>query len=94
MGCELGGNSGLISIVIVIVIVIECHFVPLFFFKNGILIFVLLGIIITEDCFHSGFALGSLWVRSGSTPKSGGKVEAKWRQNGMKNPSFWYMSDR
>ena len=62
LGCELGGNSGLISIVIVIVI--ECHFVPLFFFKNGILIFVLLGIIIADGCFHSGFALGSLWVRS------------------------------
>ena len=62
LGCEMGGNSGLISIVIVIVI--ECHFIPLFFFKNGTLLFVLLGIIIADGCFHSGFALPSLWVRS------------------------------
>ena len=29
---------------------------------------------------RSGFALGSLWVRSGSTPKSGGKEYSKWNQ--------------
>ena len=35
LGCELGGNSGLIPIVIVIVI--DCRFLP-FFFKRGTLI--------------------------------------------------------
>ena len=37
-------NRGLIPIVIVIVI--ECHFLPLFFLKSGTLIFDFLGIII------------------------------------------------
>ena len=37
--CELSVNSGLISIVIVIVIVIGCHLLPLFFLKRGTLIF-------------------------------------------------------
>ena len=79
LGCELGGNRGLTSIVIVIVI--ECHF---FFLKSGTLIFVLLGIIIIEGCFRSAFALGSLCLRSGSTLE----VEAKWIQNGMRKPSI------
>ncbi len=60
----MGVNSDLIPIVIVIVIVIGCHFIATFFLKNGTLFFVYLGIIITDGCLHSGFALGSLWVRS------------------------------
>ena len=43
LGCELGGDNGLTPIVIVIVIV--CHFMPLFFLKSGTLIFGFLGII-------------------------------------------------
>ena len=39
-----GMNRGLIPFVIVIVI--ECHFLPLFFLKSGTLIFDFLGIII------------------------------------------------
>ena len=75
-------NSGLISIVIVIVI--GCRLVPLFFLKSGTLIFDFFGIIITDGghilpsfCLRSGFALGSLCLRSGSTPKSGGKGYSK-----------------
>ena len=32
---------------------------------------------IIVDCFHSGFALPSLWVRSASTPKIGDKENPK-----------------
>ena len=35
-----------------------------------------LGFVFTE-CLHSAFALGSLCLRSGSTPKIGGKVNPK-----------------
>ena len=79
INCELGVNSGLIPIVIVIVIVIviECHLLPLFFLKSGTLIFVLSGIIITDGCLHFAFALGSLCLRSGFAPKSGGKGYSK-----------------
>ena len=35
-----------------------------------------LGFVFTE-CLHSGFALPPLWVRSGSTPKIGDKVNPK-----------------
>ena len=75
INCELGVNSGLIPIVIVIVI--ECHLLPLFFLKSGTLIFVLLGIIITDGCLHFAFALPSLWVRSAFAPKNGGKGYSK-----------------
>ena len=78
----MGGNRGLIPIVIVIVI--DCHLLPLFFLKSGTLIFVLLGIIITEDCFHSGFALGSLCLRSGFALAPLLRVEGKSVQNGIK----------
>ncbi len=51
-----------------------CHF---FFLKSGTLIFGFFGIIITDGCLHSGFALPSLCLRSGFAPKSGGKVDSK-----------------
>ena len=85
LGCELGGNRGLIPIVIVIVI--DCHLLPLFFLKSGTLIFVLLGIIITEGRFHSGFALGSLCLRSWFALAPLLRVEGKSIQNGMKETS-------
>ena len=83
--CELSVNSGLISIVIVIVI--GCHFMPLFFLKSGTLIFVLLGIIITDGCLHFAFVLPSFWVRSGFALATLLRVEAKGIQNGMKKTS-------
>ena len=49
-----------------------------FFLKSGTLIFVLLGIITADGYFHFGFALPSLWVRSGFAPKSGDKEYSKW----------------
>ena len=49
----------------------------LIFLKSGTLIFVLLGIITADGCFHFGFALPSLWVRSGFAPKSGDKEYSK-----------------
>ena len=72
LGCEMGVNIGLTPIVIVIVI--GCHILPLFFLKSGTLIFDFFGIIITDDCLHSAFALPSLWLRS----RSGGKAYSKW----------------
>ena len=48
------------------------------FLKSGTLIFVLLGRITADGCFHFGFALPSLWVRSGFAPKSGDKEYSKW----------------
>ena len=50
----------------------------LIFLKSGTLIFVLLGIITADGCFHFGFALPSLWVRSAFAPKSGDKEYSKW----------------
>ena len=50
-----------------------CNVVPLFFLKSGTLIFDFFCIIIIDVCLHSGFALGSLWVRSAFAHKSGGK---------------------
>ena len=88
LGCELGGNRGLIPIVIVIVI--GCHLLPLFFLKSGTLIFVLLGIIITEGRFHSAFVLGSLCLRSGFALAPLLRVETKSIQNGMKKTSTLY----
>ena len=49
-----------------------------FFLKSGTLIFVLFGIIVTDGCLRSAFALGSLWVRSAFAPKGGGKAYPKW----------------
>ena len=66
------GNSGLTSFVIVIVI--GCHFMPLFFLKSGTLILGFFGIIITDG----GHTLGSLCLRSGFAPKSGDKEYSKW----------------
>ena len=79
---ELGVNSGLIPIVIVIVI--ECHLLPLFFLKSGTLIFVLLGITTTDERCRSGFVLGSLCLRSGFALPSLLRMEAKGIQKGMK----------
>ena len=70
----MGGDSGLIPIVIVIVI--ECRFMQLFFQKRHPN-FWLFWYNIIVGCFHSGFALPSLWVRSASTPKIGDKVNPK-----------------
>ena len=66
-----------VSSLLLLLLLSSATLVPLFFLKSGTLIFVLLGIIITEGRFHSGFALGSFWVRSASTPKSGGKEYSK-----------------
>ena len=63
---------------------------PLFFLKSGTLIFVLLGIIITDGCLHSGFALGSLCLRSGFALAPLLRVEEKSIQNGMKKTSSLY----
>ena len=60
-----GVNSGLISIVIVIVI--ECRFVPLFFLKSGTLIFVFFGITISNAgtlCLRHAFVVPSLFTTS------------------------------
>ena len=54
-----------------------CNVVPLFFLKSGTLIFDFFCIIIIDVCFHSGFALPSLWVRSAFAPMSGGKEYSK-----------------
>ena len=64
-----------------------CHF---FFLKSGTLIFGFFGIIITDGCLHSGFALPPLWVRSAFALGSLLRVEAKWIQNGMKKTSTMY----
>ena len=65
--CELSVNSGLISIVIVIVIVIGCHLLPLFFLKSGTLIFGFFGIIISNVdtlCLRHAFVVPSLVTTS------------------------------
>ena len=46
-------------------------FCIIFAFENG------------QEAASLGFALGSLCLRSGFAPESGGKVETKRRQNGM-----------
>ncbi|MBR3488481.1 MAG: hypothetical protein IKH33_04120, partial [Bacteroidales bacterium] len=73
-----------VRIPIVIVIVIESHFVPLFFFKSGTLILAFFCItIIGAQEYHTTIyhttqhTMPSLWVRSGSTPKIGGKENPK-----------------
>ena len=78
LGCELGGNRGLTSIVIVIVI--ECHF---FFSQKWHPDFCSFGYNynrrLLSFCLRSGFALPSLWLHS----RSGGKVDSKWDEKAL-----------
>ena len=83
LGCELGGNRGLISIVIVIVI--GCHLCHFFFLKSGTLILGFFGIIITGG----GHTLGSLCLRSGFALAPLLRLESKWSQGGVKVYPKW-----
>ena len=87
MECEKGCEQWSHTNCFVIVIVIECHFLPPFFLKSGTLIFVLLGIIIKDDCLHSASTLGSLCLRSGFALAPLLRLEEKSIQNGMKKTS-------
>ena len=62
----MGGNSGLTPIVIVI----ECHLLPLFFSQKWHPDFWIFW-------YNYNRRLPPLWVRSGFAPKSGGKVDSK-----------------
>ena len=73
-----------VSSLLLLLLLSSATLVPLFFLKSGTLIFVLLGIIITEGRFHSGFALGSLCLRSGFALAPLLRVEAKSVQNEIK----------
>ena len=81
--CELSENSGLTPIVIVIVIVIGCHLLPLFFSKVAPL-FLDFSVSLYQTWIRHAFVMPSsclrFLLRANFTPK----VEARGIQNGMK----------
>ena len=85
MGCKIGGNSGLMPIVIVIVIM--SHFMSLFFLKSGTLLLGCFGIIKWTVGAHDASTLPSLCLRSAFALASLLRLEARRIQNGMKQAS-------